>query len=291
MIEHRGPENHVYGVEHLLFTEMRPYWVCFFTIIELTSNPSQVGSALVHRTPSFLAREEWKTIPWSAGTTQKDILHHLLDLAVEIPALLSQYDDLEEAQRSTVWSEHEIAVKQTALWKGVADLTQRFVQWKQTWVDLYPDGPPQGIKAEPNDIFPTFYCRNLLTGQIITPTKYIFPDLRVAQTMCVYYATRLILSSVDTRPDRVTPLEQYDLACGICRSLEWYILTAPGNMINRLAFPVRVAWEAFPAEGPERTFIKEVLSLVEKRHSLGLWGSGMPELSPRAGSPPKNVDP
>lgn len=109
--------------------------------------------------------------------------------------------------------------------------------------------------------------------------------------MCVYYATRLILSSVDTRPDRVTPLEQYDLACGICRSLEWYILTAPGNMINRLAFPVRVAWEAFPAQGPEKQFIKEVLSLVEKRHSLGLWGSGMPELSPRAGSPPKTVDP
>lgn len=28
LIEHRGPENHIYGVEHLLFTELRPYWVC-----------------------------------------------------------------------------------------------------------------------------------------------------------------------------------------------------------------------------------------------------------------------
>lgn len=27
LIEHRGPENHVQGVEHLLFTELRPYWV------------------------------------------------------------------------------------------------------------------------------------------------------------------------------------------------------------------------------------------------------------------------
>lgn len=27
LIEHRGPENHMYGVEHLLFTELRPYWV------------------------------------------------------------------------------------------------------------------------------------------------------------------------------------------------------------------------------------------------------------------------
>lgn len=28
LLEHRGPENHMYGVEHLLFTELRPYWVC-----------------------------------------------------------------------------------------------------------------------------------------------------------------------------------------------------------------------------------------------------------------------
>lgn len=27
LIRHRGPESHMYGVEHLLFTELRPYWV------------------------------------------------------------------------------------------------------------------------------------------------------------------------------------------------------------------------------------------------------------------------
>lgn len=249
----------------------------------------QVGSALVNRTPSFLAREEWKTIPWSAGTTTKDILHHLLDIAVEIPALLGQSDEL-DAQRSAAWSAHETSVKQTAFWNGVADLTARFLQWKQDWVDVYPDGPPQEVPADPDGPFPVFRCRNLLTGETVAPARFVYPDLRLAQTMCVYYAMRLVLSSVDNRPDRVSPLEQYGLACGICRSLEWYILTAPGNMINRLAFPVRVAWEAFPPQGPERQFIREVLSLVEKRHALGLWGSSMPEFSPRAGSPPKTVD-
>lgn len=29
LIEHRGPENHRDGVAHLLFTELRPYWVGF----------------------------------------------------------------------------------------------------------------------------------------------------------------------------------------------------------------------------------------------------------------------
>lgn len=206
---------------------------------------------------------------------------------MEIPALLGQSDDFEHAQGSAAWSPNEIMVKQTALWKGIADLTDRFLQWKVDWVDGYPGGPPQEALAEPNGVFPVFYCRDLLTGAIRTPIKFVFPDLRIAQTVCVYYATRLVLSSIDTRPDGVTPLEQYDLACGICRSLEWYILTAPGNMINRLAFPVRVAWETFPAKGPERQFIREVFKLVDKRHALGLWGSAMPELSPRAGSPPK----
>ncbi|KAL4784993.1 hypothetical protein BJX76DRAFT_195391 [Aspergillus varians] len=272
LIEHRGPENHMFGVEHLLYTELRPYWV---------------SASFSRRAPSFLAREEWKTIPWAAGTTTKDILHYLLDLAVEIPALLSQYDELEAGIHSGILSAHETAVKQAALWNGVGDLTNRFALWKINWVDSYPDGPPREVDASDGSQFPVFYCRDLRTGAIITPTKLEYPDLLLSQTMCIYFTTRLILSSADTRAvDRVGPLEQYQLACGICRSLEWYVLTAPGNMINRLAFPVRVAWEAFPSGGPERQFLYEVLKLVEKRHSLGLWGSGMEELSPRNSSPP-----
>lgn len=224
-------------------------------------------------------------------------MHHLLDLAVEIPALLALSDELTAAVLATWLSAHEKTVKQTAIWNGVADLTSRFLQWKQTWVDEYPDGPPcevgpstpfSPIQSD-NDTFPTFHCRNLLTGAVMAPSKLRYPDLRLSQTMCVYYAMRLILSSIDTRPqgEAVGPLDQYELACGICRTLEWYILTAPGNMINRLAFPVRVAWEAFPDGGPERKYIYEVVKLVEKRHSLALWGSAMPELSPNRGSPPR----
>ncbi|KAJ5234791.1 uncharacterized protein N7469_003959 [Penicillium citrinum] len=271
LIEHRGPENHMYGVEHLLFTELRPYWI---------------GGALAARQPSFLAREEWKTIPWSAGTTTKDILHHLLDLAVEIPGLLAQSDSFQEEQRTSHMGAQEIAVKQASLWNGVTDLTARFEQWYQEWALNYPDGVPEEVEQTPEQDFPIFKQRNPRTGATFTPTKLSYPNLLLAQTMAVYYAFRLILSSIDTRPeDRVTPLQQYGFGCGICRTLEWYILTAPGNMINRLAFPTRVAWEAFPDNGPERQFMIEVLQLVERRHSLGLWGSGMAEISVRENSP------
>ena len=223
-------------------------------------------------------------------------MHHLLDLAVDIPALLSQSDELNAASAATL-SAHERKVKQTALWDGIADLTSRFLQWKQTCIDGYADGPPCEVPPTTpfspsqtgKDSFPIFSCRNLLNGTVITPSKFRFPDLRLAQSQCVYFATRLVLSSVDSRPpgEAVGPLDQYALACGICRSIEWYILTAPGNMINRLAFPVRVAWEVFPDGGPERRYMYEVLKVVEKRHSLALWGSSMPELSPGRGSPPR----
>ncbi|OJJ29764.1 hypothetical protein ASPWEDRAFT_46512 [Aspergillus wentii DTO 134E9] len=281
LIEHRGPENHMYGVEHLLFTELRPYWV---------------GAALITRSATFLNQEEWKTIPWSAGTTTKDLVHYLLDLAVEIPGILEEYDNLNAALSTTILSAHEKTVKQASLWNNVADVTLRFYEWKRVMVDNYPDGPPEEVPAGPepngNEGFPIFRCQNPRTGEIITPTKFSYPDLRLAQSMCVYCAFRLILSSADTRPeDRVGPLEQYGLACYICRSLEWYILTAPGNMINRLAFPVRVAWEGLPDGGPEQEFMVKVLKLVEQRHSLGLWGGKMREFSPRSGSPPGVASP
>ncbi|KAJ5280467.1 transcriptional regulator family: Fungal Specific TF [Penicillium angulare] len=274
LIEHRGPENHMYGVEHLLFTELRPYWI---------------GGALATRQPSFLAREEWKTIPWSAGTTTKDILHHLLDLATEVPGLLYQSDQFKDAKLSSVMGAQEVAVKQTALWNAITDLTGRFYQWYHDWVECYPDGPPEEAEQTGAEGFPIFKRRDLRTGAVYNATKLVYPNLLLAQTMCVYYAVRLILSSIDTRPeDRVSVLEQYELGCGICRTYEFYILTAPGNMINRLAFPTRVAWEAFPDKGPERAFMIEVLSLVERRHSLGLWGSTMSEISTHKDSPLNN---
>jgi hypothetical protein len=214
------------------------------------------------------------------------MLHYLLDLAAEIPGYLALSDAFKDAKVTSVMGAQEMAVKQSTIWNGIGELTVQFYQWYDEWVMTYPDGPPQEVEQTADQGFPVFQRRDLRTGAIFTPTRFAYPNLLLAQTMCLYYAFRLVLSSVDSRPhDRVSPMEQYDLGCGICRTLEFYILTAPGNMINRLAFPTRVAWEAFPDGGPERRFMVEVLQLVEKRHALGLWGSDMPELSTREASP------
>ncbi|KAL1961570.1 hypothetical protein VTN77DRAFT_1607 [Rasamsonia byssochlamydoides] len=272
LMQHRGPESLMYGVEHLIFTELRPYWV---------------GAALVDRKPTVFNEPAWKTVPWSAGTTEKDLLHHLLDLAVEIPELLWKHDQLAAAQQSQILGRAEVRVKQADLWNGVGDLTDRFLQFKKDWIDCYPGGAPQEtVEPQGPDAFPVFRCYDLRTMKVIVPPTLVYPDLRLLQTVCVYAAYRLILSTIDTRPEgAVTMAEKYQLACDIARSLECYIRRAPGNMINRLALPVRVAWEAFPPGGVERDFMRQVFALVEQRHALRLWGSSMPELSPRAGAP------
>lgn len=246
--------------------------------------------ALTDRKPSFMADEAWKTVPWSAETTKKDLLHYLTDLVAEIPALLGEHDDLVAAQVSLVLGRGELRAKQARMWNIISDLTSRFLQWKQEYVDCYPGGPvkeeriPQG-----SDPFPVFRCRDLRSMEIIEPSSLVYPDLRLLQTMCFYYASRLILSSIDDRPEgAISMAEKYQLACGIARSIEDYLRRAPGNMINRLAFSTRVAWEAFPPGGVEREFMAQIFNLVERRHSLRLWGSSMPELSTaRAGSSSK----
>jgi hypothetical protein len=233
--------------------------------------------------------DAWKNIPWSMGTTTKDLLHYLIDLVVEIPALLGEHDELVAAQESQILGKGELRAKKARLWNAVSDLTDRFAQWKRKHVDNYPGGPVKemNIPQSPNDPFPVFRCRDLRTMKIIEPPPLVYPDLRLLQTMTFYYATRLILSTIDDRPEGAVSMpEKYQFACGIARSLEDYLRRAPGNMINRLAFATRVAWEAFPPSGPEREFMGQVFNLVEKRHSLRLWGSFMPELSARAGSPP-----
>lgn len=96
----------------------------------------------MNRSPSFLPHEEWKTIPWSTGTTTKGVLHHLLDLAIEIRALMSLTDELLAAQRSSEVIDEmsgevsdDVTTKQSALWDGVADPAGRFLNWKHDLVD------------------------------------------------------------------------------------------------------------------------------------------------------------
>lgn len=143
-------------------------------------------------------------------------------------------------------------------------------QWKHEYADMYPHGQPLHVSSQDGGPFPTFQCTDLRTGKTINPPSIAYPDPQLCRTLCTYYAALIVLSSIDTRPPhhptaRIQPMEAFGFACTICRSVEYFFKNVPGNMTNRMAFPLRAAHEALPVDGVERAFIKEVNERVEKR--------------------------
>ncbi|KAK2808513.1 hypothetical protein FQN50_004722 [Emmonsiellopsis sp. PD_5] len=265
LLKYRGPQSHMFGIDHLCFAELRPYWVFL---------------ALVTRAPTFLAQEEWKVIPFSAGSSDKDAMHYLLDQVVDIPAYLAQFDRFMEAVNSGYINYAEVAATQNMLWTWVADLDSRLHQWKREWIDDVPARQPREVTSQGDDPFPIFRCRDLSTMEMITPTTFVYPDLRISHTLCAYYASHIVLSASDTRPTgSLQPSQQYEFACNICRSIEYFIRESPGKIINRMAFPLRVAFDALPEASAEREYVVDIFRLVNDRYKLKLWGTTIPEIS------------
>jgi hypothetical protein len=233
----------------------------------------QVVGALVCRSPTFLAQEEWKTIPWSTGSSSKDLLQHLLDVVVNIPSVLAQFDSLVEASKTGSMSCSEANHQQTILWASSAGIKHCLQQWKREWADTYPFGQPYEVPTRNEDStafviscnqLPTFRCRDLTTMRIVTPTMMAYPDPRMALAQCMYYASLLMLSGVDTKPGEVRLDEQYSLACLICRSMEYCMKVLLGGHINRVLFPLRVAYDILPDGDIEREWVTEVFKRIEK---------------------------
>lgn len=99
--------------------------------------------ALIHRSPSFLADEEWKSIPWSANSSTKDSLHHLLDVVVDIPTYLMQSDRVMPSLRSdSIKDPAKVMSMQVTLESWVAHLYDQLRWWKEMWIDTPPASQP-----------------------------------------------------------------------------------------------------------------------------------------------------
>jgi hypothetical protein len=232
------------------------------------------------RKPTFLARKEWKYVPWSAPGSYKDIMACLLEEVVDLPAILWRYDQHQSALQTQPKSLHKLSAQSTWLWTSIDEFESRLHNWKRNWPDNHPSGQPYEVPLQGGEPFPVFKYVDSITQQTITPPTLVYPDPQLAQVLCLYYAAMLILSSVDTRPNhRISDSSKLGFAHGICRSLEYYIRTVPGNMINRLAFPIRVAYDALPGSSLERRFIEGVFEYVERKNALRSWGNFLPDIS------------
>jgi hypothetical protein len=246
------------------------------------SNSSQVSTALVIRKPTFLAKKKWKTVPWSAEGRSKDIMELLLEQVVDLPAILWRYDRYNTALRTAPAGPSTLRTLLDGFWTAVGKLEDRLRRWKRDRADTYLSGQPSEVHYQGASSFPVFQYLDPLTLHIIRPPTVVYPDPQLARTLCMYYAAMLMLSSVDTRPvDAITATEKLEFARLICRSMEYYIRAVPGNMVNRMAFPLRVAYDSLPERALERKYIEEVFELVERKNALRAWGKFVPDISPK----------
>jgi hypothetical protein len=230
-----------------------------------------VTAALVDCKPTFLASEEWLTVPWLGDAPPKDILQLLLDVAVDIPAYLSRVDEFSVCLRDRTAPRTGLRGMQSAILENAELLDHRLQHWKSTSVDQYPGGGLwEEDQGEPEDEFPVFRYQDPRTMAILTPTVFVFPDVLLAMSLCLYWTMRLLLSN--DRDGSVASLrERYQLACNICRSVRYYVRSIPGCLVSRLMFVLRVAFDSFTDGMVEKQFVASLFAYIGSRFRFPLF--------------------
>lgn len=227
----------------------------------------QVTAALVHRKPTFMASKEWLSVPWQGDAAPKDILHLLLDIAVDIPGYLHRIDEFMTLLQEGTTVPSELVAMQSSIWEQASELQARLDSWKRVHADTYPLGVPnEELDDETTDGFPVFRCRNLSTMHTTTAKILRYPDILLATSMCFYWAFCLVISATDSGLVSVLGLqERYQFACNICRSMKYYIQNMPGCLVSRIMFVLRTALDVFADGMIEKEFLVDVFRYIGKK--------------------------
>ncbi|RAL04165.1 Zn(II)2Cys6 transcription factor domain-containing protein [Aspergillus ibericus CBS 121593] len=262
LLRTRTPYRHRHGIERSLFVDLRMYWVT---------------AALVHRKPSFLAEKDWLTVPWPGDGPSKDILQRLLDVAVHIPGYLSQIDEFTALLKAGTKPPSELVTLQSAIWERANELQGLLQMWKSMYADTYPAGGPweeSHYRADPDDNFPRFRCRNPSTMEVVIARNIMYPDLLLATSMSFYWALGLIISTTD--PGLVSVLglhERYQYACNICRSVKYYTTNIPGCLISRVMFVLRTAFDSFADGMIEKESMAEMFAYIGHKFEFPVFSN------------------
>jgi hypothetical protein len=209
-------------------------------------------------------------------------MQRLLDHVSDIPTLLAEYDILTASTNINTISQSEFHDRHIIFWATLSDIESRLRQWKVDHADSYPAGQPYEVPIEvdcleepiglsyEDDGLPIFQYRDLSSLEIITPTLIAYPDPNLAHTLCLYYATLLTMSRIDTRPEcGIQPFEQHRLACLICRSIRYFIQAVPGNLILRMMFPLRTACDSLPEGSLEQKWVQAMFLWIGRTRPMG----------------------
>jgi hypothetical protein len=83
-----------------------------------------------------------------------------------------------------------------------------------------------------------------------------------------------VISSTSIRTEgSIQYSEQYDFAYLICRSVNYYMQTFPGNKIIQILFPLRTAFDFFPEGSLEKEWIRKVFLLIGEVRRMKVFES------------------
>lgn len=116
--------------------------------------------------------------------------------------------------------------------------------------------------------------------------------MTIATSLCMYNTARLLLSATRLLPD--SPAQKvYNYACDICRSVPFYIRSAPRSVMMQIEFPLRVISGTFDKASIESKFIEDMCQLIRDRHRLEIvnFSVGSPASLPQSLQPSTTTSP
>jgi hypothetical protein len=228
-----------------------------------------VTFAILRRRHTFLATEEWLTIPWGTDEKPKDLLQELLDIASRIPSFLAESDYTVSMINEHCLSPIEMQSVQEKLHIKETRILRQLMRWEGTL-----DAMPGGISESPTpyrDDFPILQYHDPNMG-IAFATHYEYSNVLLANAMCYYWA--LLLTISEPTPISLGSLEsheRYVVACKICRSIRYFVRTAPGSLIYRLLLPMLLAYNVFAPGSVEATYLEDVSHFIQRHFGTSLF--------------------
>ncbi|KAF3025074.1 hypothetical protein E8E14_014519 [Neopestalotiopsis sp. 37M] len=238
LFEYRGPELHRSGLAHYFFVDARLY--CTWCAIRA-------------RRPTFLAKKEWKTIPWSLGTTGKDMMQYLFDEMLEIPNMLWHVDQCRGLKEKS--KKVEIYAKACTI---AATVKANLERWKSTWLDpVIWRKPHEKNLRQMDPTLPVFrYPNPENPDEIVEPPDMVYPNGALLAAVMNYHAALLMVNdAIRELEDRTEDAASVASAHEICRSMNYFLVNLPASMLGRVAQACVVAYDLYPEGGIERDYM------------------------------------
>lgn len=236
LIESRGPRSFIEPVQRTLFESNR-----FIIIL----------ASLAANKPTFLSRQEWKTQPWAKRPSEKNRLHHLLDLFADLATLKAQTLNYgEDTPMVPIASTIEQKIHELRHWRAA---------WDAEILLNVAEIPNQCARS-----------------RAVLPTVLHFPSMYTANTVCLYdaifiQAVRLLNITTDGTFHEYYVQAQH-AATEICQATQ-YQMQNTDQMTGQffLLFPLRMAYLALESSGsPLRWWVEETLHAFAS--SRKTWG-------------------